>query len=312
MVMEMSAYAPVALFIFNRPKHLARTLASLAGNRGFDQSPVFVFADGPRSAADEAAAMAARKVARDFLGTRAEYRFRAANAGLSASIIAGVTELAERFGRVIVVEDDLQLAPGFLAFMNEALLRFADCADVYQVSGYMYAAPHLAAGGRAVFLPIISTWGWGTWRRAWKTFDDRAAGWEQLRSDRPLRQRFNFEGSYDYSAMLERQMRGAVDSWGIRWYWSVFQRGGVVCYPPQSLVKNLGMDGSGTHGRGILRKFSTLVPLPPAGEISFPAQPVVNDAEVAEVRRAIWQHNGGWLGYAANRLRALQWAVRRD
>ena len=306
----MPGSAPIALFIFNRPDHLARTLKSLVANPEFDESPVFVFADGPRNASDEAATTAARKLAVDLLGSRAEYRFRTENAGLAASIVAGVSELTAAFGRVIVVEDDLQVAPGFLRFMNEALVRFASAAEVYQVSGYMYWAPQIAARQQAVFLPIISTWGWGTWQRAWSAFDAQATGWEQLRADSNLRRQFNIGGAYDYSAMLVRQMRGAMSSWGVRWYWSVFRRGGLVCYPPYSLVQNIGMDGSGTHGRGMLRNFSATSGVTPAGEIGFPDRALVHSANLAEIRRAIWKQNGGWPGFAVNRLRAVQWALR--
>jgi hypothetical protein len=306
----MSPCAPIALFIFNRPEHLARALTSLATNPDLADSPVYVFADGPREPADEVPVAAARRVAMDFLGKRAEYRFRTSNAGLAESIIAGVSELTEEFGRTIVLEDDLVVAPDFLRYMNEALVRYSDASNVYQVSGYMFRTRQIAARRRAVFLPIISTWGWGTWKRAWSAFDAQALGWEKLRTDARLRRRFNIDGAYDYSSMLERQVKGAVSSWGIRWYWSVFRRGGLVCYPPQSRVANTGMDGSGTHGRGRLRSFDAPIELRAGDELEFPETPIVHATELAEVRRAIWQQNGGWPGFAVNRLRALQWALR--
>jgi hypothetical protein len=306
----MSRRAPIALFIYNRPQHLARALRSLANNPEFADSPLYVYADGPRGPGDAAATTAARGVAVDYLGARGEYRFRSGNAGLAESIIAGVSELTAQFGSVIVVEDDLEVAPGFLRFMNEALARYAGSGEVYQVSGYMFDARRIAASQRALFLPIISTWGWGTWRRAWSVFDAQAEGWQQLRTDAQLRRKFNIDGAYDYSGMLERQMRGAMSSWGIRWYWSVFRHRGLACYPPQSLVKNFGMDGSGTHGRGRLRTFASTAGLRSPGTLEFPDRPGVDAAQFAEVRRAIWRQNGGWPGFAVNRLRALQWALR--
>ena len=47
--------------------------------------------------------------------------------------------------------------------------------------------------------------------------------------------------------MLVAQKRGKVDSWAIRWYFSVFMAGGLVLYPVKSLIQNIGFDGSGTH-----------------------------------------------------------------
>src|SRR5262249_367016 len=112
----MSRRAPIALFIYNRPQHLARALRALENNPAFADSPLYGYADGPRAPGDEAATTEARGVAVDILGARAEYRFRPGNAGLAESIIAGVSELTAQFGSVIVVEDDLEVAPGFLHF----------------------------------------------------------------------------------------------------------------------------------------------------------------------------------------------------
>ena len=306
----MSGNAPIALFIYNRPEHLAQTLRSLCENPELSDSPVYVYGDGPKDPADRVRVEAARQVAQEMLGGRANYRFRSDNAGLAASVIQGVTEVTELHGQAIVIEDDLQLSAGFLRYMNETLRKYAACEDVYQVSGYMFTAPQVASRRSAVFLPIISTWGWATWKRAWTKFDPLAVGWEKLRKNRQLRRRFNFDGVYNYAAMLNRQMLGRGDSWGIRWYWSVFIRNGLVCYPPWSLVANQGMDGSGTHGRGALRGFSTVAAAGAPGEIVLPDRPAINAIDGEEVRRAVWRQNGGWLGYAVDRLAFVRKLLR--
>ncbi len=102
----------------------------------------------------------------------------------------------------------------------------------------------------SLFLPLISCWGWGTWRRAWRQFDPSASGYSKLQRDAGLRDRFNLDGSYDYFSMLKDQIDGRIDSWGVRWLLSVFLKDGLVLYPAQSLVQNVGVDGSGSHGRG--------------------------------------------------------------
>ena len=95
---------------------------------------------------------------------------------------------------------------------------------------------------------MTTTWGWATWARAWEAYDPAATGWEQLQQDRPLRRRFDLDGAYPYTWLMKRQQRGQSDSWGIRWYWSVFQAQGLSVFPPRTLVSNTGQDGSGTHG----------------------------------------------------------------
>ncbi|HEX5423519.1 MAG TPA: glycosyltransferase [Candidatus Acidoferrales bacterium] len=245
----MPAYAPVVLFVYNRPEHTARTLASLAANVLADQSELIIYADGPKNPEHEGAVRAAREVARQARGFKSVRMIeRDRNLGLANSVITGITETCETYGRAIVVEDDLLLSPDFLAFMNAGLARFIDEDRVYQVSGYMF--PGVCKGSRARFLPLTTTWGWGTWQRAWRHLDQNLSELPALRANAGLRRRFDLNGSYDYFEMACRQKSGQIDSWGIAWYLTVFLRGGFILYPARSLVVNVGIEGSGTHGRG--------------------------------------------------------------
>jgi hypothetical protein len=241
-------WAPIALFVYKRPEHAVRTIESLKACFGYDESAIYVFADGPRTEADIPAVNATRAAVRELVGPRAVVAEQDKNRGLANSIIAGTTEICERHGRVVVLEDDLVVAPSFLQFLNEGLERFEGEPRVMQVSGHMFDVPELADSREALFLPMTTSWGWATWKRAWDQFDPSAHGWRELLAGDEAR-RFDLGGRYDYCEMLKRQMEGRVDSWAIRWYYSVFAKGGLVLYPPRSLVANSGFDGTGTHGR---------------------------------------------------------------
>ncbi|MEL6949442.1 MAG: hypothetical protein AAGM16_04860 [Pseudomonadota bacterium] len=300
----MTTAAPIAVFAFNRPDHLAATLAALLRCRGADESPIHVFADGPRHSGEADAVDATRRVAVDMLGDRAEFRFAEGNQGLAASISAGVGELVERFGRVIVVEDDLELSQEFLSYMNAALNRFEASPEILQVSGFSYEVASFSDRDEGLVFPLTTTWGWATWERAWRRYDPEATDWEQLISDKTLARRFNLDGAYDYTTMLKRQMRGQLDSWGIRWYWSVFRAGGLVVYPPQTLVVNRGMDGSGTHGKGLLTRFGQRESVMRDTPVDLPEEPIVDAQAWAMLKRSIWVQNGGYAGQIRNWIRS--------
>ena len=168
------------------------------------------------------------------------------NLGLANSVIKGVTEVVNKYGRGIVLADDLLTAPGFLRYMNDALDRYENEEKVMQISGHMFDVD-IEAETDAVFLPFTTSWGWATWKRAWSKFDPSAAGYDLLREDKSLRHKFDLDGTYDYFAMLERQLKGKVNSWAIRWYLSVFMLNGISLFPTKTLVYNFGFDGSGTH-----------------------------------------------------------------
>ena len=264
---------------------------------------MIIYCDGPREPGDHALVTETRNVARETLGPRAEYHHSDSNLGLARSVIGGVTDVVARFGRVIVIEDDLDVAPNFLRFLNAALNRYQFNDNVYQVSGYSVDAPEIVARSRAIFLPFTVSWGWATWSRAWERFDPQARGAESLKRDRVLRQRFNLDGIVDYSSMLEKQCNGLIDSWAIRWYWSVFLANGLVLFPPKSLVANTGLDGSGTHGRGWIRRLQCAYVDKAHGDILFPDSIAIDPDDYAAIKRTVYQKNGGRLAHGIDLVR---------
>lgn len=302
----MSTLAPVVVFGYRRPDHLRNTLASLMRCEGFAESPIIVYCDGPRDDSEVASVIATRKLAQSMLGDRAEYHFSAVNQGLSRSVITGVSDTVNRLERVIVVEDDLELSPAFLTFMNQALDRYAEDEKVYQISGYQFDVPEFDAAHSALFLPLTVSWGWATWKRAWDQFDPLASGWQALCTDKNLRRRFNLDGCYGYATMLVQQMNGQLDSWAVRWYWSVLKANGLVLFPPVSLVRNHGLDGSGTHGRGWLRKFSKGSTVFASSNTEMPGSVILDSELYAHVKTALRRQNGGWLGRAVDKVRWLR------
>ena len=249
MTSESPDWAPIAVFIYKRPEHARRMIGSLQRCAGYAESPVFVFADGPAHPRDLAGVRETRTLARAMLGDRAVFVESDTNLGVDRSVIGGVTQLCDRFGKVVVIEDDLVLSPLFLDFMNRGLRSYEGEGKVMQVSGYMFDVPQLRHRNEALFLPLTTSWGWATWKRAWDHFDPLASDWKARLSDGLVRRRFDLDDHFAYSTMLARQMQRRVGAWDIRWYYSVFARDGLVLFPPRSLVVNRGFDGSGTHDR---------------------------------------------------------------
>lgn len=272
------SFAPIALFVYNRPDHTRRTVQALRACAGANESELHVFSDGPRTPQAEAAVEEVREYLKRIEGfARVEVSKREANLGLANSIIDGVTRLCSAHGRVIVVEDDLVVAPAFLKYLNAALERYQTEPQVMQIAAHMFPVD-VRASDDAFFLPFVSSWGWATWDRAWRKFDADATGYAQFKADTAQRKAFDMDGAYDYFSMLEAQLAGKVDSWAIRWNLSVFMNDGMVLYPKQSLVQNTGFDGSGVHTRG-----EALDQVMDAGFLPrrFPApaiDPVVRDA----------------------------------
>src|SRR5215510_2537944 len=100
--------APIVVFAYCRPHHLRRVLYGLAGNAGATQSQVFIYCDGAKGLSDRPDVDATREVARAATGfANVEVLESEANRGLSRAIVSGVGDICERYGRAIVLEDDV-------------------------------------------------------------------------------------------------------------------------------------------------------------------------------------------------------------
>jgi hypothetical protein len=202
-----------------------------------------------------------------------------------------------------------------LVYMNASLNIFAKHDKVMTVSGYMYNTPQLRNQNIQIFLPLISTWGWGTWDRAWQKFDPDAAGYEILKTDKRLRRKFDCNGSYPFSRMLGLQMNRKIDSWGIRWYWSIFKNNGLSCFPPNTLVLNNGFDATATHGSGFLTKFNrSKFPRDVDYQVHiFDQGPINVDSNLYRIFCTSMYHlNGGHIGKIRDILKKYIWDAMKS
>ena len=245
----MKTYAPILLFVYNRPEHLKQLIASLQANAEAPQSMLFIYTDAARNKADEEQVNKVREVIRHIDGFASiEVIERATNWGLARNIIGGVTEQIRRYGRVIVLEDDLVVAPYFLRFMNDALEAYKDEPQVGHIQACDFTQD--ASLPDTFLIKFTGSWGWATWERAWQHFNpDGQALLNELESRR-LTRRFDFNGNYRFTRMLRRQVQGKNNSWAIRWNASLFLKDILSLNVGRSLVQNNGFDGSGTHCGG--------------------------------------------------------------
>lgn len=241
----MSVYAPIIVFCYKRPHHLRKTLNGLMACTEFAESPIIVFCDGPRSESDRQAVAETRNVVREMLHDKAEVHFSDVNRGLAKSIIAGVSDVIARFGRAIIVEDDLFVSPHFLRYMNDGLETYKDDEKVASIHGYLY--PVTDPVPETFFMLGANCWGWATWARAWQFFEESGTVLADELKRRGLVHRFNLDGSYPYYRMLLGQISGRNNSWAIRWHAATYLAGMLTLYPGRTLVENIGMDGSGEN-----------------------------------------------------------------
>src|SRR5438045_2537788 len=116
----MTDLAPIVLFVYNRPKHTRQTLEALIKNDLADKSTLFIYADGAKkNASEEQVSRIAevRKLLREKQWCNQVHIIEAEkNKGLTNSIVEGITSIVNKYGRLIVLEDDIDVSLGFLKY----------------------------------------------------------------------------------------------------------------------------------------------------------------------------------------------------
>ena len=259
----MMTLAPILLFVYNRPEHVRQCIASLQANELAAQSPLFIYSDAAKTPESRESVEQTRRFIRGIDGFASVTIIeREQNWGLARSIIDGVTTQVNRFGRVIVMEDDLIAAPYFLQFMNDALETYKDEPRVGHIQGCDFTQDTSLPD--TFLIKWTGSWGWATWDRAWKLFNPNGKELLQQLEERNLTRRFDFNGTYGYTRMLRRQIEGKNNSWAIRWNASLFLADILSLNVGRSLIRNTGFDGSGTNcgGGGLYDTTLWLNPLP--------------------------------------------------
>lgn len=255
------SYAPIALFTYSRADHTRSAVESLLRNAEAGESDLYIFSDGPKTAEKAAAVAENRRYIHTITGFKSiNIVEREKNRGLANSLIAGITDVINKYGKVIVVEDDLILSPYFLRFMNEGLEKYKDDDRIGTISAYVPAVNHLLP--ETFFLEYFQCWGWATWKRAWELLETDAR--PLLKGLRFKKTKFDVGGGCGNYGNLYCQKVGLVDSWYLRFYASLFLKGKLSLYPGRSLATNEGLDGSGTHcGSAMLSTYSTELSMMP-------------------------------------------------
>jgi hypothetical protein len=276
---------PILILIFNRPDKVRLLIERL---RTFKPKHIYISADGPRAHKPEEVALCAeaRKEATAIdWPCEIHTHFSDINNGCKNGVAAGITWFFKQVDAGIILEDDCLPTESFLHFTTTMLHTYKDDAQVMHINGTSF----LPATGYTVnepyfFSRIAHSWGWATWRRAWKKFDSDMNDIDSLES--LLKNNHVFLKS-EHSSFWVKHFKHIkskkVDSWANPWVYSILKNNGICITPQVNLIDNIGFDCEATHTKDkpdFLASTETLTLVPEKA-----SEPVVNrdiDAKVME------------------------------
>lgn len=233
------------LFTYNRSFHTKKVLDALCNNE-IIPNKLFIFQDGLKNEEHRKEWEKVKRVIYSVDWCETEIIESEVNQGLAVAIVNGLNYVFRCYDAVIVLEDDCVPHKKFMTFMTESLWQYEKNRQVYSVSGYTNPVKVPSNGTDGYFTRRAQSWGWGTWKDRWKEYVVDYRMLCRIKDNPRLREQY-----YIWGADLENYLHGNIDgrcnSWAVFWALLVIEKEGYCLAPYESLVENIGCDGTGVH-----------------------------------------------------------------
>ena len=240
---------PVVLIVFNRPALTRRVFERIAEAR---PRRLLVIADGPRAdrKGEWELCQETRKIACAVTWKcELQTNFAAVNMGCRGRMVSGLNWAFEQVEEAIILEDDILPDPSFFPFCEEMLQRYRMDTRVSMVTGFNVGADAMRTPESYYFSQLTHIWGWATWRRAWKSYDEHLTKWPEVKRSGALRRVFPEPSALRYwTPILEGMYRGTgPNTWDYQWMFTNITAERMAIAPQVNLVQNLGFGADATH-----------------------------------------------------------------
>lgn len=239
----------MVLIVFNRPELTRQVFARVAQMR---PEQMFLVADGPRATRPgerERCEEVRRIVAAVDWPCDVRTNFAPENLGCRRRVISGLNWVFSQVEEAIVLEDDLLPDPSFFRFCEEMLERYRENERVAMITGFNVGADMAQAPDSYYFSQLTHVWGWATWRRAWKDYDEHMMAWPEVQRTGSLAEVFPERSAMRYwRSILQGMYLGTgPNTWDYQWMVTNIAHRRLAVTPQVNLVQNLGFGEDATH-----------------------------------------------------------------
>jgi len=242
---------PIALFAYKRPDHLIKTLDGLKRN---NVPIIYAFIDGPKNDSEIEAINEVYNIINSINWTTTKIFKSETNLGLGKSIRKGISRVFEEYDKIIVIEDDIIMRPNAYEYTVNALNHYENNTDIMTVS--MWSDPFISGNQKnnGFFSERFVCWGWGTYKKYWQTYNKSPL---ELFTESQNKNIDLLKWGIDikYQA-LESEKRNL---WYVGYLIQHFLNNKISYFPKETLVINIGKDGSGENENTIIQNDDLLL-----------------------------------------------------
>jgi len=239
---------PILFLLFNRPETTAKVFQAI---RATKPDRLFLASDGARyqKEGERDLCRKTRSTVEHMIDWPCEvYQlYREENLGCRVAVSSAIDWFFDHVEEGIILEDDTLPSESFFHFVVTMLERYRDDARVMHVSGNNHQHGRIRGDGAYYASRFAHSWGWATWRRAWKLYDREMSefpeNWNEVSSNCNLPLRIKEW----WRTALTNTREGVVNTWDFQWHYTVMKHEGICLIPNRNLVENIGVGEAATH-----------------------------------------------------------------
>lgn len=258
---------PVMIVTLCRYEHFIRCIDSLKKNKLSEETELYIGLDYPSKEAHwEGYRKICAYLENGLDGFKEVHIIKhACNLGSTNNYKKVRAEIYKKHDSYIYMEDDNEVSPNYLAYMNQSMRYYKNDPKVLAVSGYMYPVDSSGTEGNVILLnTYFSCFGFGVYRRTDDLFDKNInmCSFDRMYFDRKMMKKLCKASANQYGNFVKGMLKhtgdelicaGEIREIDLSYGLYMFFHGYQMVFPVISKMRNHGFDGSGEHC-GVQRK----------------------------------------------------------
>lgn len=258
---------PILLLVFRRPEITKKLFNEI---RKIKPHKLFIGCDGPREnvLGEKEKVEAVKDIFKNIdWDCDVETLFFNENKGSKMAESMAMNWFFENVEEGIILEDDCIPGEDFFEYCKEMLEYYRHDKRIMLISGSNFQFGHIRGESSYYFSKFPATWGWATWKRAWKYYDVNISDLPEFKREKViLSVTLNKTAQKYFSNHLEDVYKGKIDAWDTQIFFMLWAYHGLAVVPNVNLISNIGIGEDSVN----TEKGKTAINFIPIKNVEFP------------------------------------------
>jgi len=248
MIPKNELATPILLIIFNRRETTKKVFEVIRAAR---PKKLFIAADGFReNKSDENLICEETRLLTENIDWPCEVsrKYSQTNMGCDPHVESAVSWFFEHVDQGIILEDDCVPNQSFFGFCEQMLDKYKDNTEVMHINGSNFQFGKENNNASYYFSVYPHSWGWATWKRAWKKYDSKMCNFPEFKETKSIKKILPTTAQQKFHLNLfEKLYEGKYTFWDSKWTFAIWFQNGICITPKVNLISNIGHGTNATH-----------------------------------------------------------------